>query len=214
MTHLSEAQLDLIADALVEPGYLVIDNLLPEKLICELLESVNEVNLNRFSLAGVGRSNDFKLQENIRSDRTQWIEPSTATHKTFLASMESLRVGINRRLFMGLLDYESHFAHYSVGAFYKKHLDSFREQSEPMQQISMRRRLSTVLYLNRDWQKNSGGELVIYENNGEKMLTSLLACFGRFVIFLSETFPHEVLPATRERNSIAGWFRTNEGLIR
>jgi SM-20-related protein len=192
MTHLSEAQLDLIADALVEPGYLVIDNLLPEKLICELLESVNEVNLNRFSLAGVGRSNN----------------------KTFLASMESLRVGINRRLFMGLLDYESHFAHYSVGAFYKKHLDSFREQSEPMQQISMRRRLSTVLYLNRDWQKDSGGELVIYENNGEKMLTSLLPCFGRFVIFLSETFPHEVLPATRERNSIAGWFRTNEGLIR
>jgi SM-20-related protein len=29
------------------------------------------------------------------------------------------------------------------------------------------------------------------------------------VIFLSERIPHEVLPATRDRYSIAGWFRVN-----
>jgi len=27
------------------------------------------------------------------------------------------------------------------------------------------------------------------------------------VIFLSERFPHEVLPAKKKRHSIAGWFR-------
>jgi SM-20-related protein len=30
---------------------------------------------------------------------------------------------------------------------------------------------------------------------------------GKLVIFLSEDFPHEVLPATQLRQSIAGWFR-------
>lgn len=29
------------------------------------------------------------------------------------------------------------------------------------------------------------------------------------MLFLSEEFPHEVLPASRERYSIAGWFRVN-----
>ena len=33
--------------------------------------------------------------------------------------------------------------------------------------------------------------------------------FGSVAIFLSEEFPHEVLPATRDRYSIAGWFRVN-----
>jgi len=31
---------------------------------------------------------------------------------------------------------------------------------------------------------------------------------GRLVLFLSADFEHEVLPAARERLSVAGWFRT------
>ena len=30
---------------------------------------------------------------------------------------------------------------------------------------------------------------------------------NRMVVVLSDTFPHEVLPAVRDRYSIAGWFR-------
>ena len=36
--------------------------------------------------------------------------------------------------------------------------------------------------------------------------------YGRFVVFLSERFPHEVLPTTSTRYSIAGWFRVNSSL--
>ncbi len=32
---------------------------------------------------------------------------------------------------------------------------------------------------------------------------------GRLFVFLSEQFPHEVLPTNTERFSIAGWFRIN-----
>jgi SM-20-related protein len=35
---------------------------------------------------------------------------------------------------------------------------------------------------------------------------------GTVVVFLSEEFPHEVLPALRDRYAIAGWFRLNTSI--
>ncbi|MBV1883381.1 MAG: 2OG-Fe(II) oxygenase [Pseudomonadales bacterium] len=32
---------------------------------------------------------------------------------------------------------------------------------------------------------------------------------GTLVLFLSETFPHEVLKSQRQRLSLTGWFRVN-----
>ena len=111
-------------------------------------------------------------------------------------------------MFIGLFDYEIHFAHYPVGAFYKKHLDAFRCNR---QQGQSNRVLSTVLYLNHAWQLGDGGELLLYaEDDDNKVLETILPECGRLVIFLSEKLPHEVLPAKRERKSIAGWFRVNE----
>jgi SM-20-related protein len=215
MHCLSENELDEIADALVETGYLVVDDLLPAELIRQLLTQFNSLDATSFSVAGTGRSADFGIHHTIRSDQIFWLEPqlSNTASAEFLHYMESLRVGINRRLFLGLFDYESHFAHYPIGAFYKKHLDSFRGTEEQGKQHKKNRVLSTVLYLNEHWQPNAGGELVIYAQENNETRTKVIPSIGRFVIFLSEKFPHEVLPATQARNSIAGWFRVNEGDI-
>lgn len=210
MNYFDDSQLDAIADALVERGYLVADGLLPPALLAALLTHFDQLQANEFKAAGIGRQMDFQQQESIRSDKIRWIEPTTDVTVNFLHYMESLRVGINRRLYMGLLDYESHFAHYPVGAFYKKHMDAFRANR---QQGRSNRVLSTVLYLNQDWQSESGGELVVYAEEGEQVIAKISPIAGRLVIFLSEKFPHEVLPATRERKSIAGWFRVNEGVL-
>lgn len=208
MSFFAESQLDLIADALVERGYCIVDHVLPAALISQLLNLFHQLQDGELKAAGIGRQTDFQVQETIRSDKIHWIEPGTEITSEFLQWMDSLRVGINRRLFMGLLDYESHFAHYSVGAFYKKHLDAFRGNRK---QGQSNRVLSTVLYLNDAWQPNDGGELLLYaEGDHNKVIETLLPEFGRLVIFLSEKFPHEVLPAKRERKSIAGWFRVNE----
>ena len=209
MTSFDEHRLDAIADALVAQGYLIIDKCLPETLLQVLLDHFNQLYNTEFKAAGVGRQTDFQLQATIRSDKIRWIA-ATETTTEFLQWMESLRIGLNRRLFLGLFDYESHFSHYPVGAFYKKHVDSFRANRTLGQS---NRVLSTVLYLNETWQSDNGGELVIYAENGEQVVEKVLPEFGRLVIFLSEKFPHEVLPATRERKSIAGWFRVNESAI-
>jgi SM-20-related protein len=39
--------------------------------------------------------------------------------------------------------------------------------------------------------------------------TKVTPLMGTLVLFLSEDFPHEVLPATRDRYAIAGWYRIN-----
>jgi SM-20-related protein len=208
MSYVDETLLDTIANTLVERGYLIADNILPAKLLNSLLIHFNHLHFEEFKAAGIGRQTDFQLQETIRADKIHWIEPTMETTIEFLSWMDALRVGVNRRLFLGLFDYESHFAYYPIGAFYKKHLDAFRSKNAQQQP---NRVLSTVLYLNENWLPENGGELLIYAEDDTQIVEKISPLFGRLVIFLSEKFPHEVLPANRERKSIAGWFRVNEG---
>lgn len=205
MNYFTESLLDSIADALVTQGYCVLDDALPATLVEALLLHFDDLRDHAFKAAGIGRQQDFQLAETIRSDHIHWLSADADATGDFLQWMDSLRIGMNRRLFMGLFDYESHFAYYPVGGFYKKHLDAFKGKSN--------RVLSTVFYLNPAWQSQYGGELIIYAEDGEQLLERVVPSAGRLVIFLSEKFPHEVLPASCERKSIAGWFRINEGKL-
>ena len=72
--------------------------------------------------------------------------------------------------------------------------------------------LSLVVYLNPGWQHEDGGELVLYRDESDAEGIRVTPLMGTVVVFLSEEFPHEVLPAQRDRYSIAGWFRVNTSL--
>ncbi|HWV16744.1 MAG TPA: 2OG-Fe(II) oxygenase [Cellvibrio sp.] len=210
MLNISDALLNDIANALVEPGYIVLDQIMAPELIQALQQHFAQLGNSEFKRAGIGRQADFQLQDNVRSDEIYWLDKSAQQGEesviAFLAWMEALRSGLNQRLFLGLFDYESHFASYAAGAFYKKHLDTFKGSGKPGQ---ARRVLSTVVYLNDEWREGEGGELILYSEDGEQVLQRLMPSLGRMIIFLSEKFPHEVLPARRARKSIAGWFRVN-----
>jgi SM-20-related protein len=69
--------------------------------------------------------------------------------------------------------------------------------------------LSTVFYMNPDWIKNDGGELLLYAD--EQVLPLLIepSLFNGCMIFLSDTFPHEVLTSRCDRYSIAGWYKVS-----
>jgi len=108
---------------------------------------------------------------------------------------------LNRTFFMGLFDYECHYAKYTHGDFYKKHVDAFKGRSN--------RVFTSVLYLNTP---NEGGELVIYKPKSKVVEVSISPKAGTLVLFESERFVHEVLPAVDNRYSIAGWFRKNASI--
>lgn len=205
----SEQLLDELADTLTREGYLIADHLLPPLLVEKLAFEFHQVEPSQLVEAGIGRQADYQKNEKVRLDKIQWLDAKSPVSYDYLSWMEALRIGLNRRLFLGLFDFESHYASYQVGAFYKKHFDAFKA---PPASSAPNRVLSTVLYLNHNWEAGDGGELVIYADDSETVLAQVAPTLGRLVIFLSERFPHEVLMAHRERLSIAGWFRT-QGLL-
>lgn len=200
-----DALLERVATALHDTGYIVLDDVLPPLLAQGLIRELDEQLDGGLRPAGVGRGGDFQHNPDIRRDKICWLEGRTPAAAAFLHWMDALRTGLNRRLFLGLFDYEAHFALYEPGDFYQTHRDAFRDATG----AGPGRKLSTVVYLNPGWVEGDGGELVLYDEAGEKRLEKVAPLMGRLLVFLSEDFPHEVLPATFARKSIAGWFRVN-----
>ena len=193
--------IDLISTQLETTGYLVLQQALDEELIAALATRCRAEDDQRFRTAHIGRGADKQHVSSIRGDVISWLEDEDATDSAFLAQMESLRSGLNERLFLGLFDYECHYAIYGAGMGYAKHLDVLQGKKN--------RILSTVLYLNPDWQEGDGGELDVYDANGETVIATVQPRLGTMIIFLSETFPHAVRLSNTTRRSIAGWFRVN-----
>lgn len=191
-------------DLIYQNGLAIVPNFIPADM-CQALRDDARVLLaeGEFHRAGVGRGGELRTNDAVRRDSIHWLDGSTAAQQAYLACMENYRIALNRRCLLGLLDYEAHYAHYQPGEFYRKHLDAFRGRSN--------RRVTTVLYLNHAWQADWGGQLEIFNEQDESLL-KVEPLGGTLVSFLSDEFPHQVLPALKNRLSIAGWFRINQSL--
>jgi SM-20-related protein len=182
-------------------GYAICPAALPAKLTGDLLAHLRQMGDDRFRRAGVGRQEDHTLNDFVRTDAICWITGESAAGREWLAWTAALQQFLNRELLLGLFSFESHFTHYRPGDYYRRHVDAFRGEAN--------RVLSLVAYLNPDWQLADGGELLLDTGGDGTDSLKVLPALGTVVLFLSEEFPHEVLPAKRDRYAIAGWFRVN-----
>ncbi|MFT6898707.1 MAG: SM-20-related protein [Paraglaciecola sp.] len=199
-----EQKMAQICLELTQQGYSAIVDFLPQSIALSLLqEVVNDTTLD-FKQAAIGREQLEHINSTIRKGRISWLDGSSAAQKAYLHIMEQLRIAINRHLFLGLFDYESHYAYYGPGDFYQRHVDAFRGRSN--------RLLSSVLYLNQDWLPEDQGELLMFHGAQPSPFLIIPPNFNQCILFLSEQFPHEVRVAKRPRYSIAGWFRTNNSI--
>ena len=195
-----------LVDALVEQGWYVGRGVIDLEL-CGALnnELLHRAAYNGLDEAGIGRGQQHLLRKDIRGDAIHWLDRESAAQRRYLDAMSELQQALNHALFLGLFEYEAHFAHYPPGAFYQRHLDSFRGRAN--------RVISTVGYLTPDWPSDGGGEMVIYHpDDPSQEVARVVPEAGTFACFLSETIPHEVLPTRCPRTSIAGWFRRNASL--
>lgn len=185
---------------------------LPPALSAALQQQLQALDIAEFSPAGVGRSTDHAVVAQVRRDEILWIEGATEAEREWLDWSGRLQTYLNRCLFLGLFSFESHFAHYAPGAFYRKHLDAFKAlpNQKDAEGEGANRVVSLVVYLNSRWQPEDGGELVLYAQDGNTEVGRVTPAQGTLVVFLSEDVPHEVLPARRDRFSIAGWYRVNQ----
>ncbi|MEQ8662876.1 MAG: 2OG-Fe(II) oxygenase [Gammaproteobacteria bacterium] len=199
-----DALFERIATALETRGLAVLPDALPADVAAALADDLAQRDARRFHAAGTGRGPDSATNPFVRRGRIAWIDERDPAARRWVEWTGELRNYLNRRLFLGLFSFESHFTHYAPGDFYKRHLDAFKGQSN--------RVLSLVTYLNPGWLPDQGGELVVYDPDDATPPLRVAPTCGTLVVFLSEVFPHEVLPAARTRVGVAGWFRVNTSL--
>jgi SM-20-related protein len=192
---------EVLAQNLVDKGYSVQTNALPNELSQLLWDKLQGMGPFDFHKAGIGRNRKDKVNQLIRNDGISWIEETTMSGVAWLTWITSLQAYLNERLFLGLFSFESHYSRYRKGDFYRKHHDAFLGDDN--------RKLSIIMYLNKDWLVKDGGELVLYPNEAADRELRVVPEFGTLVVFLSEDVLHEVLPPHCDRYSIAGWFGIN-----
>ena len=175
-------------------GWHISDDFLETGLLNELYRMFSLLRKNNaFNKAGIGNG---KINESQRTDVTCWIDRDTAIPavQSYLLIIEELTDRLNKAFYFGLQNIELHAAIYPPGSFYKKHLDNLKNQGK--------RQLTFILYLNKDWQREDGGELLMYIDEKINIIEPI---FGRFVCFLSTDFYHEVKTTNKERLSLTGW---------
>jgi SM-20-related protein len=188
---------DKIADDLAESGFSVTDQFLSQQEVQSILSLEHFQNaLTEFKQAGIGQNHNLQVNEAVRGDYIQWIDKTTAVEplQMYTRRLHELLNHLNQSLFLSLKDIEVHMTVYPAGAFYKRHLDQFKQDDH--------RKLSVICYLNQDWNAFHGGELRMHLENGPR---DFLPIAGRLICFRSDQIEHEVLPATRERLSLTGW---------
>ena len=185
------------ADALAGDGWCVLTELLTPAQTRALADECTALYAaRRLAPARVGATH---TATELRGDHTQWFDPATTSppQRAFVARLDALRTALNRELMLGLVKCESHYAVYPPGARYARHLDRLRDSDA--------RVVSAVFYLNEGWREADGGALRLYLDDGSHR--DILPHAGTLLLFLSARFEHEVLPARRERLSIACWMR-------
>lgn len=188
-----DRQMDLLA----QQNYLIIDNYFtPEQLTIAHHFFEQKQKENVFQKAAIGPSGNKKVISEIRGDYTYWLDRKKDIElKAVFENFDEVKSLLNRLMFLSLAGYEFHLAHYPKGSFYKKHLDQFDSRNNRM--------ISMIIYLNKNWSTNDGGELRIYPEGEESVDIAPLE--NRCVIFRSDILFHEVLVSNTSRKSITGW---------
>ncbi len=189
-----------IIEGIIENNYAIIDNFFDDNTIEILREGLKKTYASSsFKKAAIGNQSSLQIKDEIRGDHIFWLEEkgNDLASKMYFDKINELINYLNATCYLGIRDKEFHFAIYPKGTFYKRHLDTFQNDSK--------RKLSVVCYLNQEnWLPEYGGALVIYKNDES---ITIYPEKGRMVIFESQLLEHEVLPVNQERWSITGWLK-------
>jgi len=189
---------ETISASIVAKGYAIIDQLLSEEDLLKIKVRFEELQQeDEFQKAGIGKFSHFTIDKTVRGDFIRWIDQSNtnAAVYSFFKYINELIINLNSTCYLGIKDYESHYAFYPKGKGYLIHRDRFKTNPH--------RIISFVFYLNENWQQGDGGELVLY-NEEHGIIETITPKENRMAVFLSETL-HEVLNCNTERRSITGW---------
>jgi Rps23 Pro-64 3,4-dihydroxylase Tpa1-like proline 4-hydroxylase len=199
-----ENEFEVLISSFISEKVGIANHFLSNELSANLRQNlVSLIEKKQLTKAGVGNEKKLLFDDSIRSDSIYWLDRKhdNEFENDFLDQIDDFIIYLNRSCFAGITGYEFHYSLYEIGGFYKRHIDQFQDNSS--------RKYSMISYLNDDWQKCDGGELVVYQTYNNKNITPTQ---GKTVLFKSNELQHEVLVTQRQRMSITGWLK-RDGLV-
>jgi SM-20-related protein len=183
-------------DRLAEADFVIVDDFISNELYENIMEFFHEMEESeKLKKAGIGAQQNFQVKSEIRGDFIYWLDENRDLELApFFELMDELTQNLKRFCYLSLSGSEFHIAKYPAGSFYRKHLDQFSERTN--------RQITVLIYLNNNWQKGDGGELMIYKD-GEEIEVEPIA--KRLLLFKSDVIEHEVLTTNVPRYSLTGW---------
>jgi hypothetical protein len=173
--------------------------------------------------------------ENHRGDSICWVTPQVCKElglsalDTFIQRMVVECEGAFKEELGLTEDYSCQFAVYpGKGEGYNRHKDAFSLPPPPPPSVDgnpevpaprpISRQLTCLLYLNKDWVPEDGGQLRVFTHPGVHIEKGddpfsfwgvngydINPTFGRMIIFRSEFVEHAVLPCFKERMALTFW---------
>ncbi|ABG58247.1 2OG-Fe(II) oxygenase [Cytophaga hutchinsonii] len=194
-----ESSFETLINSYIETRVGIAEDFLSNTLSLHLRNHLLKIHAdNLMHAAGTGNSGNIVPDKKVRGDSIYWLDRSynNIHENDFLDQMEAFISYLNKNCYTGIKAYEFHYTIYEQGAFYKRHIDQFQNDSN--------RAFSIVSYLNTDWIETDGGELCIHHTAAEQRISPTN---GKTVFFKSNEIEHEVLPTQANRLSITGWLK-------
>lgn len=116
--------IDHAVDELATNGYAIVPDFINSQNADYLYQYALGLKDSDWQQAGVGRADNYTTNTQVRRDRIRWLRAQDNVERAYLDTMAELQQRLNRQLFMGLFDYESHLAHYppepSIGSIWMR----------------------------------------------------------------------------------------------
>ena len=194
-----DSDFDLLIDSYLSNKVGIDNGFLNEKLSLGLQENIQQLLKDELMTpAGIGNEKTKDTNQKMRGDKIFWMDKSRQNihEQHFLVIIENLITHLNNTCYAGINEYEFHYAVYEEGSGYKRHKDQFSNNNN--------RKYSLINYLNENWQKEDGGQLLVYLYEAVQKIApqSQTAVF-----FKSDELEHSIAISTKQRMSISGWLK-------
>jgi SM-20-related protein len=183
-------------DQLAEDDFVIVDDFLSDQQFRLIMDFFKQAEENdHLKKAGIGSLGEFQIKSSVRGDYIYWLaEDRDSELSSIFDILHELIANLKRFCYLSLSGSEFHIAKYPKGSHYDRHLDQFNERSN--------RQITVLIYLNENWKKGDGGELVIYKEDQEIIVEPIAR---RLLLFKSDLIEHEVLTTNVTRYSLTGW---------
>lgn len=170
--------------------HIIIDNFLDQILIDEVDKSFPELDDIQWQ-----HSNDEGIE--IKS-RTNWSSefdiPDGIVNAIRVFNSSLVLKAISKRLKIPKLIPDPYFTGGGLNITPKNGMLDIHVDGNYHDATGLNRRVNLLLYLNKNWESNWGGEFGIYENEGEDLFKAVPPLFNRCVIFDTHDKSYHGLP--------------------